>query len=267
MIFLDLFTTFKRQVDFERMEELSAKRFKVLPAYTPSATSAEIQQVRLLDGQLYSCLKGHKYPIRGYNQSEVVSIITDYKKLAYLLIKALSEASWVNKGIILLSLRELLKTASEWLGVLFERHNIVPLEEYWSIPVRELRKLKIDKNILDGICLVLEFDSAYRYRFQDLVGEMTTGDYKDICLLLDKIVQREQRALNGLHRIKKFLPLLKIYLRLSPRLLREIKKIVGELDLNKIKLSTEDKYWVCGYEDYDFLGMSFDERTKLRSTL
>ena len=52
------------------------------------------------------------------------------------------------------------------------------------------------------------------------------------------------------------------YLKINRKLLKELKEIVLQLDVEAISPTPADTYWMCSppYEGYNFAGLSFKER-------
>jgi hypothetical protein len=124
-------------------------------------------------------------------------------------------------------------------------------------------KGKLDESFIDAITLVLEHDSAYRYRFQDIIVnlnkyELTRNSKKELCRLMDMLIEREEGRLSDKwEKVKKFA---EIALSFPTKIRRELVKILVELNLEELKFSKEDIYWTDYYYSYKFGGKSLEER-------
>lgn len=136
-------------------------------------------------------------------------------------------------------------------------------------PKREL--LELIANVNEFFCYLLEFDSAYRFPFQDVFGEVDKEAFrkstpKAVAELLNKMSDRWQVV--GLKsKPKLILRMLLPLLYLSSTLRNFIRDVVMELDLEKIKMNEDDWYFCLEREQYNYKGMSFEERMKIRAEM
>jgi len=121
--------------------------------------------------------------------------------------------------------------------------------------ISELRKM-----LRDIECMILEFDNAYRFRAQDLIPEINKHNLrknpvKEINRLLDIWIEREVKE-----EVKDSWRLLKLftsyYLRFDKELLNLFVRVLLELDIEKCRLTTEDKYFSVPRKDYNFAFMA-----------
>jgi hypothetical protein len=215
------------------------------------------------DGTIQTTAKNAKYPMRFYVPYQEVNVTAAYKKLFSLLI---ANGAW---GFLALWLNK--KIWSKWLKRMFELYPILLKDKYWSQTVKEIRRVlkgKIDDNELDAISAVLENDMAYRYRVQDILGEidrykLQQNPLKEIKRLIGLSIEREQdeRNVKKLKIMRKYIWLLRF------KGLREITDILKDLHTNEIKLSKEDIYWTNIVPNYNYRGISYQERLKERETV
>jgi hypothetical protein len=197
------------------------------------------------DGSVRTYIEGEPYPLRFFTPHEAVDVVANYKRLfALLLEKGLL-------GFVIIWLGR--KIWPIWIHRIFELYPVLLKDEHYSQPVKELRRvLNIDPNIKDAISLVLENDMAYRYRFQDIIGELNKDTLKvfpttEIKRLLSIMRMRETDP-----RIKKKVELIirfAFLLRFTPFI-----KILKDINIDEVKLSVEDKYWVKLNKSYNFGG-------------
>lgn len=234
-----------------------------------------IDTFALEEGGMGSIVEGHKYPVLIYADRGMVDLMTCYKRLLILQLLPLREGNLIEKLICILSLKSNLRIVEKWFEKLFSVYKIVLKDEHWCKPVKEVRRVlkgKISDIWLDVIASIIEWDTAYRWRIQDIVGEIDKNNLnsnilKEIKRLANIVFGREVYSHNGLAKLKKVLPLVIIYLFFNRKKLKMIKDILLDLDKDKIRLSTTDLYWTCNFKDYNFGGKSFNERLKLRKTL
>jgi hypothetical protein len=127
--------------------------------------------------------------------------------------------------------------------------------------------------IRDLVCIYVEYDSAYRWRFQDTLSNLNKGEFlknpvKEITRLLDLLISRENEVSedvgsikNKWKMIKSFLKIAYWYLKIFDRkLLKKICQIVSNINLEEIKLSVEDIYWANKNQSYNSRGLSWEAR-------
>lgn len=139
-----------------------------------------------------------------------------------------------------------------------------------------LLKYITDKEIVERVvklrdifCMILQMDSAYRARFQDIVPEfhkdaLTKNPKKEIRRVMDIFIRRE--AVDGMNAMTtKWQGLKKILLIiLSFRRIKNILvKALLELDFDKVKMDEADFYFVCGSDDYNYRGLSYEQRQQV----
>ena len=122
-----------------------------------------------------------------------------------------------------------------------------------------LHETETTKMVRDLMCMFLEFDNAYRYRFQDIIVELDkealkNKPSKEVMRLLDLMVSRETtiEVKDTWKLVKYFFP---VYLRFNKPLQTAIVNVLSELDLEKLKLSPEDEHYCLDRKDYKFAFM------------
>ena len=106
------------------------------------------------------------------------------------------------------------------------------------------------------VAMVLQFDSAYRFPFQDAFN-------KDIRLFMRTLLERE----NGI-RIKWVWidRILKIVL-LSPKIRRFVNEFLGEFNEKEIRLDEADWYYCLRRHRYNYGGLTYEERMKIKDSI
>jgi hypothetical protein len=223
---------------------------------------------------IYLYYKGVPYPRRVY-----------FDKLNYpnFFLRALEGLGTVKKFIFSLTYlsnivipRTLnLKRYEAFLGKFYglcwwELEEFYLKDDEWSVPVWEIGWMV--KQFLQalgfgyGFCLgwskvvmaILEYDNAYRYRVQDLLGEITHLDRSTLeyALRLYKIREGNLGAAEKIDQVGKVLK----YLLFVPKFKKALEKAQEEIDFNKFKLDINDRYHVSYWRGYDFEGKDFDTR-------
>lgn len=209
------------------------------------------------DGTVRSYMKDEKYPTRFYTPSEILNVIASYKRLLALL----ATTFW---GVVFLIFMR--KTLKKWLFRHLELFIVRPKEIHYSEPVKELRRvLDIDPIWKDVITLIFQHDMAYCYRMQDILGELDKQAFfknptKEAKRLANMLIEREIQGMNGMGKFRKIMPLFLLIFRFMPK--KKIKEFIKNIDLEHIKLSKEDIYWTNIVDNYNYRGLSYDQRLK-----
>lgn len=201
-------------------------------------------------------VEGGKYPIRAHASEQKVAIIGQTKRLIPLLTKN-------NRRKILLLLN--LDCVIDWLH--YYLSNAYLEENQYSQPVRELYRIIKNSKIRDILCVLCEYDTAYRFRLQDVLVHLdkeksVTWNLK---MMLDMLIEREVTPAmkSKWQRLRSIIWLIPC----NRKMMRELKQIFTDLNIDEIKSSVEDYYWQCGYKDYNFKGLLYETRQMVKETL
>lgn len=225
------------------------------------------------EGGVLSYQGGFEQPYRGFPFFEVVEKIDLIKKISRASLSGLYHSFKAKKWFLFTLLpavwmfKYLLNAVVYAFYRLLERTRIKP--RYYSQTIRELyrafsvprpkenaRVLELRLMLRDLICMVLEFDNAYRFRFQDWVEELNKKNLKknlikEFSRILNIAQSREQTQ-----EIRDTWTLLKMfnsfYLRFDPELKRMMRDVLGELNIEKVKLTLEDEFFCKKRKDYIF---------------
>ena len=273
MIFLEHYQTLKSQLLFQKQQEILKKVKKPIGNSEEKLRSMEkplaVTDVRIgQDGSIWTYLDGGKEPTRNYPDSLTVQITIIYKKIIPLLAKNLKSQNWFQRIITILSIKYNYRALDEWFNTIFENIPVLLKEEHWSTPVKEIRRVLkgfISDRLIDAISLVIEYDSAYRYRLQDTIIELdkelfNNNQFKEIDRMFNILIDRDydemQKKWDGIRK------LIKTILIINPKIKKVIAKIIKDLDINKVKMSKEDIYWTNQFPTYKYQGLSLEERLK-----
>jgi hypothetical protein len=283
MIFIEYSQSWKNDLRVQKQNEIMA-RVKKPCQYINSSLESNHNSTRPIrivdlkigeDGGLWTYLEGKKEPVRTYPDQTTVNTVSCYKSLLPRLLTNLSKIGWTKRIITLLSIKYNLIVFSEYLGMIYGALPLLLKDEYYSVPVKEIRRVlrgQIDRNILDAVSLIFEYDSAYRYRFQDVIvnlnKEKINGYFsviKEISRLFDILISREPLD-NGKEsgmskKFKKLKSLIKL-LMLNPKVNKLVRYILLDVDLYKLQFSKEDIYWVNQFNVYKYRGLTIEERNQ-----
>ena len=239
------------------------------------------REERPKEGGIFVYLWGYKYPYRGNPEADTVNRLAVFKKNLRLMME--SVRSWQTKvlvGLVLLLPKFiagfLLKDAVGYLHYSF--HN--SLTQQLLKPIRYcrcVREIYRTFNVLIGkernktikkmlelvrdlVCMSIEMDSAYRFRFQDAISTMTTK--LSMVKFFDALIAREMEndMKERWRHLKRIIcPAFKIGL---------IKNIFDqfnkEVNLAELKPDEIDDYFNAMREDYEFGGKPLPERIEAR---
>lgn len=115
-----------------------------------------------------------------------------------------------------------------------------------------------------NIAQIIEYDDAYRYRFQDLMKELDVGKIKisprkELQRIFEILLTRSSKDDgSGRTKIVYLVAFLKIYVIF-------FKKTIEEIEIIKnCQPDSHDTYWMCLRNDgYNYFGLSVEERHKL----
>ncbi len=190
---------------------------------TTNTTYDVVEKVEYGDG-IRMFLKGHPFPLEGLPTVEAVQAINVVKKmLTFQPIKAAEIA--------------------------IEPYILKP--EYMHPCARELRKI-FPSRIGQLVSHVVEYDSAYRLRLQDLFSESTKESLsrRPIREILRLLAINKRRDYVDAHaKVKKAAYLLILGL-LWPPFHKSFRKSIKRSNYDNLKLNEADKYWLMHRNDY-----------------
>jgi hypothetical protein len=196
---------------------------------------------------------GHKYPMKGFAISETVQKINIIKSTLHYAVSKLAENKFSLLLFFLFFRKSLELVFSTFIETVYKSMFYEMLSENrWCDCVREVRrvfsKIGVSPELTGVVSLMLEFDDAYRYRFQWVMEKLNKENktIPEIQRLLGILAenefhpesQNENRLGDKWKKYKKAVHLLRLH-RPSMKL---IKAFLKEVDIDKIKLSKEDRY-------------------------
>lgn len=201
-------------------------------------------------GGILTQVEGKKYPSKGFPYSESVQKVDDVKKTAIALASGFSDfrGKWILAIFVLLFRGRIKKSAQKIISHLYrtvEPHCLKPF--FYCKAVREVYQAfdKADYEVRDIVCMVLEFDDCYRYRFQDVFGELDKAKFKknpikEISRILKLLESRESDK-----RLKEMWKMLDKLLFISffvKEIREKIIDVMFRLNPKNIKMDEADKY-------------------------
>lgn len=138
-----------------------------------------------------------------------------------------------------------------YCDALRELHRAMSIERIEGTDEQKMRYM-----VRDIFCMLLEFDNAYRYRFQDVIVALDKEAIrknvgKEVVRIAQLMMSREktQEVKDTWSLLNFFLPW---YLRLNPVLKRNMVDVLLALDLTKLELTVEDQCYCEKRKDYQF---------------
>ena len=252
-----------------RMMQIVQEMKEVQEVITPEQAkdASFIERIDAPDeGGILTYMNGHEEPYRGFPFYEMVDKIDILKKVVRATLSSFFHSIKRRNKLIVLTLAFvpwlLNDMARAMIHVFYraiERHKIKP--KYYSKSMRELYRAftvfadtEVDREVRDFVCMILEMDNAYRFRFQDVIVELdkqalkkNTG--KELTRLLSILQTREsgQTVRDTWTLFKTFIP---TALWLSPKVKKQIVSVLTELNLSEVALTAEDKWYATPRKDY-----------------
>lgn len=257
------------------------KEIAELPSEVPTDTQA-LERVEFpSQGGVLTYMSGHEYPYKGFPFFEFVDKIDVIKKIQratlsslfhslkarpYWQLAGLVFVPWIFKDLVTAYLYTFYRQIDrfkvkkeKYSDAIRELHRSFSMEWMGEDPkVKEMRLM-----VRDIMCMFLEFDNAYRFRFQDIIVNLDVSALKqntgnELVRLFELMTAREktQEIKDTWKLVKFFLPW---YLRFDKKLQTSIVGVLSSLDLTKVKLSVEDEHFCLKRTDYQFDFMSWPQ--------
>jgi len=273
MIFYNYLGKWKADLLFEK-QDLLVRTIKKPNNLTPQALfegkqddARIIADVRLAeDNTVRTYLQNSPEPLRYYSDYLTVYTVSYYKRLFSLIFSNISSIGWFGRVITLLAIKYNFNILPDWLNHIFCLNQILLKDKYYSQPTKEIRRVltnKINEQLVNGISIIVESDSAYRYRMQDVLPllnkeNLLKNPIKEICRLLDILIERDEEYMKEKwKKVKKFV---KLVLIVSPKIKKLVVNILMEINIDEIKFSKEDIYWVNEFGKYNYFGKTLEQR-------
>lgn len=232
-------------------------------------TESVVERVEYKDGiKIY--LKGAQFPQKSCPTPEAIIAINTIKRVMI---------SFMKSALIPLSVDRLLKTFNRICLDVINQH--IMKEVYMTSFTKEmlffiftfLKAYKTDEETARTtskiISHVFEYDTAYRYRLQDIINETDKNrlkSSKEIRRLANLLFERDDVMsiqYGGDRRVGKQFKraaLLISILYLLPKFRKALKKALSVSNFNNFKMDDSDKYWAYLRTDYNFGGLTYEQR-------
>mgnify|MGYP001579977069 FL=1 len=257
----------------------------------PSEGIADTQVLRRVEfpaeGGLFTFMDGHPYPYRGFPYNEFVERIDLVKKIGRgftsglyhqlkrrpkLLLVTLIPALWFLKDLFYAEVYTNWKFLERFKLKAFRYSLAVQdLHRAFSIPRKENdTEQKLRYELRDIVCMVLEFDNAYRFRYQDVIVELDRAALQkrprqEIARLLTIMSSREvtQEIKDTWTLAASFV---KWYLLFDRKMLRLIMHVLKNTTPELARLDAGDEHWCSQRKDYVFAHMKREPQSPLTKT-
>ena len=140
-----------------------------------------LKEVKLpKEGGVLSYYNEYEYPRKGFPVSKVVEKVGVVKKVLISVLFSLLKSKLVLVIAILFFRKDLIKAYGELIDRLrpiIQFHTLKPFRYCKSVRELYVAFDKEDEALRDIVCMIFEFDDAYRYRMQDILGEFNKESF------------------------------------------------------------------------------------------
>lgn len=245
------------------------KEIPVLPSEVPKDTNPLLSVEFPKEGGVLTHMQNFEYPYRGFPHHQFVESLDFIKKTSRSFISGLYYELKSKNKLWFLTLipglwfsKSAVRSAIHVYFKLLERIKIKQIR-YCQF-CRELYRVfslpggntELKEHLKVALCMLLEMDNAYRYRAQDILAELDKKNLKkrpikELLRLLNLLQSREdEQQVKDTWKLVKYL--VKYYLVFDRELQKTVVNALLELDLEKVRLTKEDKIFCAPREDYTF---------------
>jgi hypothetical protein len=218
-------------------------------------------------------IQGTDIPYRLNVGDEELEMINIYKASMMATVSLINPINIIPTLISLISVKERNRVIGWFKRLGFKSvQNVILNYQHWSTFHKELYTLifailiksKIDetnsRQLAEHLSYVIEYDTAYKTRLQDLFNETTPDKIttrKEIKRLLNLFVSRNKDK--DVIKYKKFVFILTFAL-LIPKVKRIFKESLAHINWKNLCPDEIDKYWMSMKVEYDYEGKTLEER-------
>jgi len=237
------------------------------------------------EGGLNLHFKGLPYPKKGFAYPEAAMAINTVKRQTIMLASMLGDKNLLLPAIVfmLFPYKKKLKIFNNLINHYcnnswFVMQNIFLKENYMTPCCQEIRKFITHFLINLGISVdlsnsaaaifshLIEYDDAYRYRIEDLMSETSKSELKEyprqtFKRLMDTFGKRDKNYGFVERKFRAFSTIIS-FLLLSSKIRIAYDIAIDTIDVKKMQLDEADHYHCLSRDDYDFFGLSIEERLK-----
>jgi len=224
--------------------------------------------------------KDCKYPMKGFPFFEAMYAMDIVKKNTLVFIKTLAHRGMVlpilafailprktKLGVINQSL-EAYKRIGDYsmMGIYLKHRYYSPCPKaLWSFVNTFLTEIGIRKDLAEGVgkivATMIEYDDAYRYRFEDAMSEFTYEEWyrnpRKSALKFANIFEERDKQVG-----EKFVKLAKLlrFIFIIPSIKKAFRKALTVCNFKDLQLDDADRYHCHLRTGYNFFGMEDEER-------
>ena len=250
------------------------KEIAELPSEKPKDVSP-LQKVEISDhGGVFTYMEGYEHPYKGFPFHEFVDRIDLMKKITRTTLSGIYHELKKSNKLWLLTLlpslwivKTLVRAGIYVFYRIVERFRLksrcycqAVRELYRAFSIEDPNETVGDRDlrfrIRDCLCMILEFDNAYRYRTQDIIVELDqkrikTHTIAELHRLFDIMSTREKtQEIRDTWKLFKYL--VSFYLRFDKKVRNIIGDVLSEIDIEKVKLDAGDIEFCKKRQDYTF---------------
>lgn len=269
------------------MVKLVEKRNIMLGAYGfkgPDCNGVIERMIRPDSGGRYTKFVGCNYLFPGDPRMHVLNTIGSSKQLFPFLATLLNDRMLLVGIVFLFIFRRkfLWKIFNRFLDVIYTSIYTLRLRpEKYAISIREIRRVAdiiiptFPKAMEEGLIKLrdiggmnLEYDLSYRWPMQDIIPEINKKKFNEDPIKEIKRVSDIFQERGGIEDDwRKFERLIILAMRFNKTVKKTIVKFINELDFKKIKLTEADWFFCLNRPNYNFRGVSYEERFKIREEI
>jgi len=198
---------------------------------------------------IFTYIKGEPFPYPGYPHPEPLRTIAGIKRIVMATIKYFP---------FLFLFRKRFKKWFKFISKRMLSRCLLKPNRYCRSG-RELYRVIRDKDIANAVCMIWEYDNAYRFMGQDILGELDKSNLskhpkKELLRLIDLAIKRKRgnfSKIRALRKVIKFIPTF---------FLREAIETLEKVDINEVELKDSDFYWCLERNDYKHKNYSYKQK-------
>ncbi len=239
------------------------------------------------EGGIYVYYEGMPYPQKGFPFPDAVWMNDVVKRITVFFLRSMGSKDMILPALAfaILPWKWQLRTFEKFLYnfarvALWMFQSIFLKDDRYCNAGRSLRKLVerflIEVGIVERtaqdfakvVATMIEYDNAYRYRFEDIMTETTRAQLISRPIRefrrLGAIFRKREKYVDMFSKLDSFIALGTVAL-MIPRVRRAFRTAVGSLngtEFDMMKLDDADKYHVLNRPDYDYMGKSHENRMR-----
>jgi len=231
--------------------------------------------------------QGVEYPRQGFVFPEAMDNVNNLKRVTVLLLSLVKgNGNGFLKGRIGAFLAHYCRVA-EWLFQWYDpnsqkvrkiflkehryRQSVRQLIRFINLFIQELG-IKVcefkgagEKDFGKVVGTMIEYDNAYHWTLEDLASEINPAELynhprKEILRIFEIYKQREKRQ--PVEKVGSLVSLITCLLYL-PSVRKAFRASLKQIDLEKMKMTPNDRYYTMNYGGYEFEGKTIEERQKI----